>query len=769
MDGNGVAVRACPLHLIGDELIAAGRSLASADDDVRFSFRADNGMTAVFAHFAQRILYSGRVRRRNRFILSIHSRDLFRRSRSWGRMCNRLNSCQSQGSRKQQTGKHRKHVHPSICWIYKIDRIGLTNKAEVKIVRVRDSLEYLSEATRHAIMAEQTNRFGAADDRELSARLCDQEFVERVWAEASDIERSVMKRFVLKSTGGFFSKRSWERETASDHRRMTVGLTRLRRLGIILTVRKMWSEIGYVMPQEIREHLTRQVLPEPSRAFVSPSKTLPYYITAGRGIQLDLFGLLAFIRDNQVPVTQKGTIHRRLSARMAAMLSFSDEHCANLRLPPLDQEDREGLALTVVLDIAMRLGLIHVEDRRLALRLREVRHWMTQSPPDRWNEMFEAVTQQYLPHGPWWEAFSLSMRQVPLEQWCSLELQLRMLEEAGFSLPDEADKQVAGQWLHLLTGLGWIQLGMDDDGQVYWRWISLPRLTAEEGWYIDPAGEITIPPLVPLRHIWEISRFCTLHFEGALIRGYLQPKELQSFLASGRSEEQVVELLRAACVHPLPEALLEAIGQWAKDARQIQLEPYYRVRTAHPGFLEEWRGIPDFQPYLTLVISPTDFLISLSQKEQLVHLLRRYGYEPQVLADSPANGSQEQVDAGVNAPVGWFVVQRPWDGYAVENTFPDPLEGMGEVAALPKMWTQHFQSYHPQSLRDLLKRASELELEVELQMAGGDKLRGQPTEVLVESGYWTVALSGERGKARHRLDDIARVRIVVPDYLYEGV
>lgn len=119
MDGNGVAVRACPLHLIGDELIAAGRSLASANDDIRFSFRADNRMTAVFAHFAQRILNSGRVRRRNRFILSIHSRDLFRRSRSWGRMCNRLNSCQSQGSRKQQTGKHRKHVHPSICWIYK--------------------------------------------------------------------------------------------------------------------------------------------------------------------------------------------------------------------------------------------------------------------------------------------------------------------------------------------------------------------------------------------------------------------------------------------------------------------------------------------------------------------------------------------------------------------------------------------------------------------------------------------------------------------------
>lgn len=636
-------------------------------------------------------------------------------------------------------------------------------------MRVQDSLECLSETTQRAIMMEQANRFGVADDQDLSARLQDPLFIKRVWEQATEIEREVMKRFVIASTRGFFSKRSWERMIASDQRHMAVGLTRLRRLGIIMTVRKMWSEIGYFMPQEIREQITAYLLPDPSRAFVSFSKTLPYYITAGRGIHLDLFGLLLFIRDNQVPVTQRGAIHRRMSLRISAMLSMSDEHCAGLTLPPLDQEEREGLALTVHLDVAMRLGLIRVENKRLSIRPKEVRRWLAQSQPDRWKETFECVLEQYLPHGDWWEAFSSLMRQVPLDQWCSLEEQLRMLKEAGFAVPPDAGKLILEKWLHLLLGMGWIQLGVEGENQSYWRWISLPHLTAEEGWFIDPAGSITIPPLVPLQAVWEISRFCTLQFDGQLIRGEVQAKEVQCFLASGRGEEQVIELLGGACAHPLPEALIEAIGQWAKTARQIQMEPLFRVRTAHPGFLEEWKDIPDFRPYLSQILSPTDFLISFSQQEQLVALLREYGYEPQVLAPSPEAALAAESKGDAAAPVGWFAVERPWDGYAVENTFPDILEGMKEVASLPKMWTQHFQSYHPQSLRDLLKRASELQLEVEIQQAGMDKVKGLPTDVRVDMGYWTVTLAGEGGKFRYRLDDIGRVRIVVSDYLYEGV
>lgn len=632
-------------------------------------------------------------------------------------------------------------------------------------MRVQDTLEYLSETTRQAIFGEHSRRFELAAEQDLSLRLQDPYFLSRVWEQASELEQKVIRLFITSSTRGFFSKRSWERVTSHEHRHLSVGLTKLRRLGLILTVRKMWSEIGYMMPQEVREQFTKYLIPEPSTAFVSLSKTLPYYIAGGRGIHLDLFGLLLFIRDNPVPLTQKGSIHRRMQQKMGLLLSIKDEHVRGLVLPPLDKEEREGLALTVVLDIALRLGLVSAHDRKLMHEPHCVREWFVQSPQARWEQMHALVISQYLPHGGWWDALAQLMYEVPVDQWCSLDEQLRILEETGFSLPLEAAGLIKEQWLHLLNGLGWIQLGVDENEQLFWRWSSLPRLPQQEGWFIDASGVITIPPLVPLAAVWEISKFCPLQFDGQLIRGELQAKLFQAFLASGGTEEKALDILRSVCVHPLPESLVELIGQWGKTARQIQIEPYLRVRTAHPGLLEEWKHIADFQPFLTQVISPTDFLITLAQQTELVALLRQFGYEPQVL--SPSSATQDERDkADGRQEAGLFFVERPWDGYAVENTFPDQWDGLPQVSSLPKMWTQHFQSYHPQSLRDLLKRASELELEVEIQRTDQTRWQGIPVDVRVEMGYWMATLEAKGTKNRYRLDEIDRVRIVVPDYLY---
>lgn len=366
-------------------------------------------------------------------------------------------------------------------------------------MRVQDALEYLSETTRQAILTEQSQRFGLAEGQELHNRLLDPSFLKAVWNQASEPEREVIKLFVTQSARGFFSKKSWERATAEGSRHLSIGLTKLRRLGLVLTVRKMWSEIGYVMPQEVREQFTVCMLLEPDWAEISSSKTLPYYISPGRGIHLDLFGLLLFVRDHQVPLTQKGSIHRRYWQKMRQRLSIADSHVSGLVLPPLDQEEREGLSLTVALDIGMRLGLIRIKKRFLVLDSARVRQWLALSAPARWDEMYPLVVEHYLPHEGWWDAFATMMRQVPLDQWCSLAEQLRKLEDGGFSLPLQAAEQIREQWLHLLCGLGWIQLGVDGGDRLFWRWTSLPRMTQEEGWYIDPAGTITMPPLVRSR------------------------------------------------------------------------------------------------------------------------------------------------------------------------------------------------------------------------------------------------------------------------------
>jgi hypothetical protein len=628
-------------------------------------------------------------------------------------------------------------------------------------MRVQQSVEMLSEATKQAILDEHRRRLPTPQSElDLPTRLSDPAFLASLWNNLTELEQSVIGLFVRSSARGFLSKKQWDR-LASQERHLSVGVTKLRRLGVVFTVRKLWSEIGYLMPWEVREAFTHLLVADWRRG-TEGSQTLPYYIPSGRGLHLDVFALLLHIRDHDVPLTQRRTVHRRFLQRMCPLVSLKMEHVQGITLIPRGEEGE--LPLRVLLDTAMRLGLIVPEEKRLSLDAACVREWLRQPSSARWEGMYQLVCEQYLAHEPWLDAFAVMMKQVPSDQWCSLDEMLKALTAAGFDLPAQASQEITQKWLHLLLGFGWIQLGQGADGQIFWRWNGIARMEREEGWFVDPAGAVTIPPLVPLDAVWKVSRFCSLQVEGEVMRGALQAKLVQAFLANGGTEQQVLETLARHCVHPLPESVGELVRLWARSARQIQMEPFIRVRTANPVLLDELRQIPAFQPYLQNVISSTDFLIPFSQEQELAATFRHYGYEPQ-LANVPAARMESGTIAREAETSGLFSIERPWDGYAVENTFPDPLEGLPQIAALPKMWTRHLQAYHPQTMRDLLRRAQELQMEVQVERENGALWQGIPQKVEVEMGYWYVTLEAERKKQRFRLEDVKRARIVIPDYL----
>lgn len=72
-------------------------------------------------------------------------------------------------------------------------------------MRVKDSLEYLSESTRQAILHEQTKRYQIAEEQDLTARLLDPVFIGQAWEQADELERAVIRLFVTKATRGFLA------------------------------------------------------------------------------------------------------------------------------------------------------------------------------------------------------------------------------------------------------------------------------------------------------------------------------------------------------------------------------------------------------------------------------------------------------------------------------------------------------------------------------------------------------------------------------------
>ncbi|WP_081590252.1 tudor domain-containing protein [Brevibacillus massiliensis] len=636
----------------------------------------------------------------------------------------------------------------------------------------------LSDSTQRAIVEEQNRRLQENCEATLAERLADERYLTRVWHALHDVERDVMRLFLLEAAKGFLTRRQWESLSHARHARLSVGLTRLRRLGIVLTVRKLWSEVGYFVPEEIRRTCLPLLDQQEKMEELNCSnhiQTLSYYTTGGRGIHLDLFACLQLVRDQQPTLTKRKTIHQRFIQKLSSHVSLSDDHVGGL----IDQIGGDGrkqpypAAIAVLLDMAFRLQLLTADEKQIRLNQAKVDEWLGLSAAERLMAIYRLAERYYLPHQPWLEACSFEMKRCRENGWQSVSQLLQRLRGQGFRLPDDADALLKAAWLHPLLGFGFVQLGLDQNRELYWRWNPLLREGSElAGWYVEPTGVIVAAPTVPLRDLWELGRLGDFSFEGEMVQCTLQPAKVQYYMGSGGSEVQVLSFLQSACPYPLPDAILQLVKNWARDARQIQMERCIRVRTAHAGILRELRELQSMQSFLGEIISETDFLIDERQEERLLDVLRQCGYEPQAglirgfqpleAGESRPTSDQPSADDTQN---GLLPIALPWDGYKVENVFPDPSDGVPQLSRLPRIWTQHYQSYHPQTLRDLLKRAEELQLTVRVQLAEGTEQEGVPVKVEIQLGFWHVTLDTRAGKSRLRLDDIQRVRMLLPDYV----
>lgn len=633
-------------------------------------------------------------------------------------------------------------------------------------MRLQAGFSLLSEPTKQAILSEQNQLLGQIVSENIQERLGDQRFLANLWDRLTAKEREVTLLFLQKAPQGFFSKRDWDQLTKAGSAAWLAALTRLRRLGLIFTVRKLWSEIGYLMPFEVREALHIVTSPPEKISYNDfLTKSLSYYIPAGRGIHLDMFALLAHIFNEELPLTKKRVIHARYLPKLTSLLSLQDKHAEGL-LKMLLPDSNGSLAysppLSLLLDACMRLGFIKTDGTHLQVTEERLGPWLGQPVEAQLADLLQTVVDQYLAPEPWLAAAHFELVRQKEQGWQSVSELLDQLAKRGVLLPEDAEQRLLDQWLHPMLGFGFIQLGSDHEGRLYCRWSNLAQ-TMANGWYMEPTGDLLIPAVASLSLLWQLVRYADLSFEGELVRGSLQASKIQNELAHGAKESEILQFLQDHCFHPVPESVKEQIDQWAKMAKQIRLEHVVCVRTADRRVLDELIQLPSLAPFLTEIISDNSFLIAPKQERELLRLLKEYGYQPigggVVGIREPASSLLVQEDSTVLT--GLFDIRHRWQEYQIENVFPEYAEAIPQLALIPKLWTQHYQSYHPKTVRDLLARARELELTVQVETQNGE-LAGVVQSIQVENGYWCVTMLV--GKKLHRctIEEVKRARILLP-------
>lgn len=631
----------------------------------------------------------------------------------------------------------------------------------------------LSDRTKQLIQTEHLKRVPQLSrERDIHSFVNDSEYLEQLWTSLTEAERQTVLFFYLSSSKGFFRKKEWEDKVQNQNPHLEIGLTGLRRLGLVFTVRKLWSDIGYIMPVEVRQAFAKYILTREEKvrdAIADSSEALSYYIPTGRGIHLDLFACLLFIRDIQPTITQKRTINKRYLQKLSPLFSLLDEHIAGWyhSMFPYEVQKSYSPVEAFLLDLGLRLRLLRVENKKLMLSMSDVMSWLSLDFKTRQSKLFALITTNFVPAESWLEAFLHQMLHTAGPDWLSVEAKFQQLEQIGFSIPVNRVEVLKQQLLHPLAGCGFIELGESEKG-LFWR--SNPTTSVEVSqWYVEPTGTVLVPPITPLDQLWSLSRIAQVTFSGDFVRGELHPAKLQLFLSEGGSEEEIISFLQKSCPYPLPQAVVDQIKNWSRQGTQIRVEQAAIVTVANPGILQELQQISTVLPFIRKIISDCEFLVEWGALEQLTHTLRGLGFEPSEgkvdrytpLASpvSDAHSVKEEV-----SHEGLFSLATPWEGYKIENILPDRTLSGKEVADLPKIWTQHLQSYHPQTLKDMLRRASELKISVLIQKANGEEIQGIPVKVEVEMGYWMTILEQDRRKHKMKIDDIKRIRLVIPEY-----
>ncbi|MFF2907397.1 helicase-associated domain-containing protein [Paenibacillus sp. NPDC057934] len=119
-----------------------------------------------------------------------------------------------------------------------------------------------------------------------------------------------------------------------------LALSELRRAGLLMARQKLWGEKLYHIPAEVLDAVSLHFYPYSPASLAAGDVSLS--MEAGPGLSGELFRALLFTAREGLPVTAKGSIHKKQVSRLAAQLSFGAEHLQGLTALSSDQGQGRG-------------------------------------------------------------------------------------------------------------------------------------------------------------------------------------------------------------------------------------------------------------------------------------------------------------------------------------------------------------------------------------------------------------------------------------------
>lgn len=361
----------------------------------------------------------------------------------------------------------------------------------------------------------------------------------------------------------------------------------------------------------------------------------------GLAIIRDIFTFLAFLKRDNVKLTQEFVIFKRTQLRIL--------DCFELPERPLEdtEKERELGYYPPRFDFIYRFceakGLTVIEGNYLRIT-DAVEHWLEKSDFLKMKEIFQFWQDEYMTSSAEAQLILRLLLLVPKGQWLMSQsvnraFDVLMPEHKWFK---HNSKVRDSNFLKVLLYIGGIEQSSHyeaPDGEFGIRIspigtailvndISLFPKQVEKNFSIKSNFEVVASKDLDPSIRWELGKIADLLRINDEVIYKLSRQSIYHTLQEGKSVEDIVTFLENHAEHPIPENVKEAIIEWTSTYGRISFVDALLLRCDTDSLAQELKESKKLSKFLLEQIAPTYFIVHRKDHAKLVEVLEEEDYMP---------------------------------------------------------------------------------------------------------------------------------------------
>ncbi|WIV18153.1 helicase-associated domain-containing protein [Paenibacillus polygoni] len=535
----------------------------------------------------------------------------------------------------------------------------------------------------------------------------------------------------------------------------------LRKKGFIDAAKKTWGEHIYFIPSRHHYFLTEKyVLPlfvdemdGMSDISSSLSGNIQVAMEARPNIAGEILHLLSYIAIHGVPLTAKGTIHKKAISKIENVTVLKSSDFQLLKLSYAHPEIYP-VQVAVLLDLVFTLGLAKKYEAEIGLDESYVSRWVQLDRNQMERNIYTAIMERYsageagLQHYRY--LLTLLSRKdagkwLSIEQICRRFVQARIIDEQDLS---EFQSYAIG-WVTLLAAFGYGDTGKFTalDEALYFRWTNPIHYESEDteqyieqhtepAIYVQPDFEVIVPPDAPYSIRWLLEGCAELAVRDHMTIYKLTRERLSEGAEVGITPSLVLTWLTRYAQGSIPENVLLALKQWGSELGRTSFSQVLLLSTENKQDADQIESYPSWNGSLQR-IGPLHFILERDKLTEVRKRLTLMGLTPAKAVKGidteerryPAVSIEDEVMLSTveenpfihfneEGRQGFVYTGRNLHYYEGVQEDRDKVSIMPDITEVPKMWVSEWREYHPSTAKQLVQQAINWRTRMGVEMEG---------------------------------------------------